>query len=625
MDGGFGEAALMGALVGGGASLLTGKNPLTGALLGGVTGGAMSGISGALAGTADTAVKDQIIQGAIENAGVNSGVVDQGILNAGLNPGAAFTSGAASPGISSGLSSGLSSGIGASTTSELANAGLTGLGETANAGLTGLGGMQNVGLTQGAGLDTTFADKFGTGAISTPNQQLLGAFNPAQAANTAATNQVAATAAKQAASKGMLGGIKDWYGGLSMPEKIGVGIAGSVGLNEIMKPPKLLNPNIGKSNYSGPKLHDLSPDFQPLVVSQPTPYYTAHYAEGGIAALAGGGDATNFMGGGMYPQSQQEHSFYATPTQMPTSAQQSMASYEPNTNPLTGEMTAHMASGGIAGYADGGSTATAPVYTPSYSNVSQEVNPSSSFSLSDSLGLLGATNPGVVAQYLGGIPGVSVSQPYNRITGMPSPDQMAASYAPAYSMPTNNPAMASALPGPVQNTQTGAPTAAPTAQPVQTPSASSQMPPFPVMGTPADKTAWNNTYAIPRGITPGSNEWSQLTGVPAYAHGGSVGYASGGIAGYSLGGYAAGGNPRLLKGPGDGMSDNIPAVIGHKQPARLADGEFVVPADVVSHLGNGSTDAGAKQLYAMMDKVRTARTGVKKQGKQIKPEKYLPA
>lgn len=100
--------------------------------------------------------------------------------------------------------------------------------------------------------------------------------------------------------------------------------------------------------------------------------------------------------------------------------------------------------------------------------------------------------------------------------------------------------------------------------------------------------------------------------------------ATGGIAGYSLGGYAAGGNPRLLKGPGDGMSDNIPAVIGNKQPARLADGEFVVPADVVSHLGNGSTDAGAKHLYAMMDKVRTARTGNKKQGKQIKPEKYLP-
>jgi hypothetical protein len=86
--------------------------------------------------------------------------------------------------------------------------------------------------------------------------------------------------------------------------------------------------------------------------------------------------------------------------------------------------------------------------------------------------------------------------------------------------------------------------------------------------------------------------------------------------------YAKGG---YLDGPGDGMSDDIHATIEGKQPARFADGEFVVPADVVSHLGNGSTKAGAKHLYAMMDKVRHARTGTKKQGKQIKASKFLPA
>ena len=101
--------------------------------------------------------------------------------------------------------------------------------------------------------------------------------------------------------------------------------------------------------------------------------------------------------------------------------------------------------------------------------------------------------------------------------------------------------------------------------------------------------------------------------------------AQGGIMHSSLGGYAAGGNPRLLKGPGDGMSDNIPATIAGKQPARLADGEFVIPADVVSHLGNGSTDAGAKRLHEMMNKIRKARTGNPKQGKQINPNKYMPA
>jgi hypothetical protein len=75
---------------------------------------------------------------------------------------------------------------------------------------------------------------------------------------------------------------------------------------------------------------------------------------------------------------------------------------------------------------------------------------------------------------------------------------------------------------------------------------------------------------------------------------------------------------------GDGMSDEIKASIDGNQEARLSDGEFVVPADVVSHLGNGSSDAGAKRLYEMMDKVRTARTGTKKQGKEITPERYMP-
>jgi hypothetical protein len=90
-------------------------------------------------------------------------------------------------------------------------------------------------------------------------------------------------------------------------------------------------------------------------------------------------------------------------------------------------------------------------------------------------------------------------------------------------------------------------------------------------------------------------------------------------------GYAEGGTARFLSGGGDGMSDSIKATINEKQPARLADGEFVIPADVVSHLGNGSSKAGAKQLYAMMDRVRSARTGRKSQGKQINPRKYMTA
>ena len=109
------------------------------------------------------------------------------------------------------------------------------------------------------------------------------------------------------------------------------------------------------------------------------------------------------------------------------------------------------------------------------------------------------------------------------------------------------------------------------------------------------------------------------------AMGGATGYALGGLG--SLGGYSDGG--RLLRGPGDGVSDSIPATIGRKQqPARLADGEFVVPARIVSELGNGSTDAGAKKLYAMLDRVQRARgktTGKNKVAANSRSDKYLPA
>lgn len=99
-------------------------------------------------------------------------------------------------------------------------------------------------------------------------------------------------------------------------------------------------------------------------------------------------------------------------------------------------------------------------------------------------------------------------------------------------------------------------------------------------------------------------------------------YAAGGGIGH-LGGYSDGG--RLLRGPGDGVSDSIPATIGGKQPARLATGEFVIPARIVSELGNGSTDAGAKRLYAMMDRIKAKRAKTKNIAADTKAYKYLPA
>ena len=81
----------------------------------------------------------------------------------------------------------------------------------------------------------------------------------------------------------------------------------------------------------------------------------------------------------------------------------------------------------------------------------------------------------------------------------------------------------------------------------------------------------------------------------------------------------------LRTGMGDGLSDEIPSSIDGEQPAALSENEFVVPADVVSHLGNGSSDAGAEQLYAMMDRIREARTGTEEQGREILAERFLPA
>jgi hypothetical protein len=161
--------------------------------------------------------------------------------------------------------------------------------------------------------------------------------------------------------------------------------------------------------------------------------------------------------------------------------------------------------------------------------------------------------------------------------------------------------------GTQSTTQSNAPTTTMTSTPTRAPTAQAPVFTFPTMSNPNQSLG---TVYNPYLFNYQTRNAAQ----------GGLMYADGGIA--DLGGYAAGG--KLLKGPGDGMSDSIVANIGGKQPARLADGEFVVPADVVSHLGNGSTDAGAKHLYKMMDNIRKARTGNPKQGKKINADKFLP-
>ena len=313
-------------------------------------------------------------------------------------------------------------------------------------------------------------------------------------------------------------------------------------------------------------LKTLSPNFQGTFPDQPTPAYQAHYpnyvqtpynaqtgtprvqspgatiyaADGGL--MQSGPAQTNFMCQDMYPQSQIQRSYYATPTQMPTSAQQTMADYEPKTNPLTGELTANMREGGIASY-------------------------------SGKYGSVVAMN--------------EATQDLENLYG----------HRPIMSTPSANVGINQDTD---PNTRNLSPYEAALYRIKQKASAAG-----------LSKDAVN--------LPSASSTYGKINvdSIPD-----TTDMASGGIT--SLGSYAAGGNPRLLKGPGDGMSDSIPANIGGKQPARLADGEFVVPADVVSHLGNGSTDAGAKKLYTMMDNIRRARTGRKKQAPAVKADKYLP-
>ena len=426
------------------------------------------------------------------------------------------------------------------------------------------------------------------------------------------------------------------------------------------------------------------PIFNPTLPAQPTPAYVARYpnyvknpynpyattptptapvyaAEGGL--MQGGTANVDFMGGDMFPQSQIQRSYYSTPTQAPTSAQQALASYEPKTNPLTGQPTANMASGGIASYSGkygsvvGINQATKDleeIYghrTPmsverADTGIYQDTDPNTrnldaysralyianakakaagmkkdAISLPKPMLKLGDIEEDAEGGVVGMADGGDTSQVYkpSYANYAQTPFDMAS--APAYGgipIPTRSPMGSGTTAGSAGYAIDPATMAgSPVYNDLQTQLLSAQQE---LYGAEFPQIDTKNTYGVDLRSQLKSYQ-DQLAQRKAAA---STGEYAGGGAIPSLGGYAAGGNPRLLKGPGDGMSDSIPANIGGRQPARLADGEFVVPADVVSHLGNGSTDAGAKKLYSMMDNIRRARTGRKKQAPAVKADKYIP-
>lgn len=592
-DFGIGESLLAeiatGAVVGGGISALTGGDFLTGALTGGIGGGLGYGIKGLDFG--------KIFNPSQAAPAIGADVGNKTLTSAGQ---AAYTPQtiATSPFGTTEAVSATSPAFGGFGTSTYGTSGIANL---ANTGVSPavIEAARNNSIAQ-AQAAANAGQTLGAGQTSTANVSNA-AQPPKVAGSTEMTPEQVITSGKAKpygfsnAANGPLQNGDYVYNGkiykgadiikAAQPQsffdkyKMPI-IMGGLGLGYKMltaPPNTAYAPPERKSNLSG---YNLAPNYQAL--PNPTPVYPT-FAEGGIAQLAKGGNMeishpnVDFMGGDMYPMSQQSRSFYATPSQMPTSAQQVMASYEPKTNPLTGQPTVNMSSGGPISFAKGGDTDVGgPVYyDPEVGQFYTLNNPSGAIfgsfgspwgmGYNASLSAMGLENKG--RNYLGSTLGSSANN-FTRQEVTPTV------YQPTYgSAPTTDATM-----------------------------------PAPTAPTP--------TYSLTDSaslLAATSPNIAEATGIRPMARGGIA----------DLGAYSDGG--RMLQGPGDGMSDSIPGVIANKRPARLADGEFVVPADVVSHLGNGSTDAGAKQLYAMMDKVRQARTGTKKQGKQINPRKLMPA
>ena len=372
------------------------------------------------------------------------------------------------------------------------------------------------------------------------------------------------------------------------------------------------NPNFGQAGQ--PYFNQSYTAQSPILASQygttALPNAPTYMAAGGTATS----DSLDFMSSGMYPQSQQDKTEYATPNQLPAGAQAVAmnAAYEAKTNPVTGDPMAHFADGGnvsqaVKDYND----MLAQRATQEYVNTPPPASllPNGGVKPTEPTAPTAAPTydpgaAGLYEYYLGRKADPSELAQWNTI----DPNAMATPESAAYFNQYTGGELA----------KTGYKPTGPN--------------PFDV-GATAPATGTTPGFVNPYTYNPATHSYSSNPALqqqqgqvlpappPQMNMGGGGAKAGGGIG--NLGGYSDGG--RLLKGPGDGMSDNIPAQIGQKQPARLADGEFVVPADVVSHLGNGSTDAGAKQLYAMMDKIRSARTGKKKQAPAVKANKYLPA
>lgn len=257
-------------------------------------------------------------------------------------------------------------------------------------------------------------------------------------------------------------------------------------------------------------------------------------------------------------------------------------------------------------------TDTSSYTTPGYTDTTSTDTSSGGFNLSDISKLLGGTSSYGMAGQLAGLAGIGGL--LNKILGSNANGGYAGYQGgiPHYTASRTMKDIPQTMTVPVSKTN-------PTGIAPRRPGSGGITYFSPMQYTPvaANTTQTNTAETTPAVITPTTTVTPPVTGVEDTSY--KV-FASGGIA--NLGGYSDGG--QLLRGPGDGVSDDIPATIGNRQPARLADGEFVVPARIVSELGNGSTDAGARKLYAMMDRIKATRSKAKNIAADTKADKHLP-
>jgi hypothetical protein len=408
-------------------------------------------------------------------------------------------------------------------------------------------------------------------------------------AQRAALNQLAQNTNTLAEGSKQLAGQPTFYQGLE-PYGVGRAAVQSLPVLGLLEDEQQGAP---QDTYQSP-LRRISPDFRAYEPPRPNPYYRAQYAaEGGIMQSYQAGGPVERMSmmntamnpqGGLYPQGMIDKTQYATPTQRPVSAE------------LMSETPAYERSSPML-MAAGGQINLQGTVNLNQGNMASQASPGAA-TVGSSMG------PSTISPMALPFTGMPAAGGLGKVMNHMYQPQLAV-------MPQQSISMASG--GIARYANEGA---------VRLPKGD------PGLYRDADPTTRGQdafTAALTR--LNSMQKKANIKGLPALKAAaqplGNIQEAAKGGVMSSLGGYSDGG--RMLKGPGDGMSDSIPASIANKQPARLADGEFVVPADVVSHLGNGSTDAGARKLYAMMDKIRKARTGKKKQAPAVKADRYMPA